>query len=83
MIKLTVNRGKINIDEISGNGVDIMSELCVIVKAVCTAFTEDEKERDKLCSNMVLMVSNALKLGEDAEWGADLEDDENDENADF
>ena len=80
MIKLTINRGDINIDEISGNGVDIMSELCVIVKAVCTAFTEDEKESEKLCSNMVLMVSNALKYGEDTKWGADLEDDE---NADF
>ena len=55
----------------------LFSELCVIVKAVCTAFTEDEKERDKLCSNMVLMVSNALKFGEENNWGADLEDDEN------
>ena len=80
MIKLTINKGNCSIDEISGNGAVIMSELCVIVKAVCTAFTEDEEERDKLCSNMVLMVSNALKCGEDTKWGADLEDDE---NADF
>lgn len=80
MIKLTINKEHIDIHEISGNGVDIMSELCVIVKAVCTAFTEDKKERDKLCSNMVLMVSNALKYGEDRNWGADIEDDE---NADF
>ena len=80
MIKLTINWGQCDIEEISGNCLDIMSELCVIVKAVCTAFTEDEKERDKLSSNMVLMVSNALKLGEERNWGTDLEDDE---NADF
>lgn len=80
MIKLTINKGNCDILEIEGNGVDIMSELCVIVKVVCTAFTEDEKDREKLCSNMVLMVSNALKLGESTKWGADLEDDE---NADF
>ena len=77
MIKLTINKCSCEIDEISVNGAVIMSELCVIVKTVCTAFTEDEKERDKLCSNMVLMVSNALKYGEDRNWGADLEDDEN------
>ena len=80
MIKLTIDKGNCDIREISGNGVDIMSELCVIVKAVCTAFTEDEKDSEELCSNMVLMVSNALKCGEDTKWGADLEDDE---NADF
>ena len=89
MIKLTINRGDCRIKETSGNGVEIMSELCVIVKAVCTAFTEDEKEeRDKLCSNMVLLISNALKFGEKVNWGVDREDDENadpedDENADF
>lgn len=77
MIKLTINKGNCTIHEISGNGVVIMSELCTIVKAVCTAFTEDEKDREKLCSNMVLMVSNALKIGEHTKWGADLEDDKN------
>lgn len=80
MIKLTINKGHCDIKEISGNCVVIMSELCVIVKAVCTAFTEDKKERDKLCSDMVLTVSNTLKYGEYRNWGEDLEDDE---NADF
>lgn len=80
MIKLTINKGNCDIHEISGNGLGIMSELCVIVKAVCTSFTEDEKDREELCSKMVLMVSNALKYGEHVKWGADLEDDE---NADF
>lgn len=80
MIKLTVNKDNINIHEISGNGVDIMSELCVIVEAVCTAFTENEKDSEKMCSEMVLVVANTLKVGEETKWGADFEDDE---NADF
>lgn len=80
MIKITIDRGDCNIEEASGTGLTLMSELCVIVKAVCDGYSKVEDNSKELCSNMVLSVAHALLAGEHANWGADLEDDE---NADF
>ena len=80
MIKLIVNEGDCNIEEASGTGLTIMSELCVIVKAVCTGYAKDEDNSKEICSNMVLAVAHALMRAEHTNWGTDLEDDE---NADF
>lgn len=80
MIKVTVNKGECDVHEVSGTGIVIMSELCVIVKAVCAGYAQDESDPKKFCSSMVTSVAHALMVAEQTEWGADLEDDE---NADF
>lgn len=77
MIKVTVNKNECEVHEASGTGVIIMSELCLIVKAVCSGFAQDEDNPKAFCSNMVLAVARALMIAEQKEWGADLEDDEN------
>ena len=80
MIKVEANEGKVFVEEVSGNGISIMSELCYIVKAVCTGFASDEEDSKKFSRGMVLCVAKTLARGELENWGADLEDDE---NADF
>ena len=77
MIKLTVNLGECNIEEASGTGVTLISELCVIVKAVCDGYSKDEDNSKGFSNSMVLAVVHALLACERATWGADLEDDEN------
>ena len=78
MIKVEANNGKVVIKHAEGTAVILMAELCCIVKAVCTAFCEDEENSEEMLRNMVLTVASALMTKE--ERGADLEDDE---NADF
>lgn len=73
MIKVEVKRGAVDIKEAEGNGLCLMSELCCLVKAICTAYNEDESNKDELTSNMVLMVADALKYGEEIKWGAEYE----------
>ena len=80
MIKSEVNKGEVNIIEANGDGYTLMSELCCIVKAVCTGYCRDEEHSEEMRKQMVLTVVTALKCAENINWGADLEDDE---NADF
>lgn len=80
MIKSEVNKGEVSLTHVEGTALTIMSELCCLVKAVCTGFFADEEHSKEMTSRMVLMVADALKFGEETKWGADLEDDE---NADF
>ena len=77
MIKAEVNGGNVNIKDAKGNGVVLMSELCCLVKAVCIAYSEDEIDSKGMAREMVLLVADALKQGEEIERGADFEDDEN------
>ena len=78
MINVNVNNGKVVIKHAEGTAVTLMAELCCIVKAVCTAFCEDEENSEEMLRRMVLTIAETLKTKE--ERGADLEDDE---NADF
>ena len=80
MIKLEANKGEVNIIEAHGDGYTLMSELCCIVKAVCTGYCKDEEHSKEMTKDMVLSVAVALRCAENIDWGADLEDDE---NADF
>lgn len=76
MIKIEVNRGKVDIKEAEGNGFVLMSELCCIVKAICSAFCENEPDSKEMQSKMILSVAEALVAAEDKDiWEADLEDD--------
>lgn len=78
MIKVIVDNGKVTIKHAEGTAAILVAELCCIVNAVCTAFSEDEEEKEVVRKAMVLTVADALKMAE--KRGADLEDDE---NADF
>lgn len=75
MIKLEANKGEINIIEASGDGYTLMSELCCIVKAVCTGYCKDEDKSKEMTKHMVLCVAVALKCAENIDWGANIEDD--------
>ena len=77
MIKLEANKGEVTIIEASGDGYTLMSELCCIVKAVCTGYCKDEDKSKEMTKKMVLTVAVALKCAENIDWGANLEDDEN------
>lgn len=80
MIKVVVNRGNVDIAEVCGNGLTLMSELCCLVKAVCTAFCEDEKDSREMTREMVLAVANALAHHEK---NMEAVKNENDEKTDF
>ena len=80
MIKAEVNKGNVDIIEAEGNGLVLMSELCCMVKAVCTAYFEDEEHSKEMTRRMVLAVADALKVGEESMQADKCEDDE---NADF
>ena len=81
MIKVEVNKGYVDIKELSGTGINIMSELCCLVKAVCQGYCEDEDNSKEKCSHMVLAVADALEFAEKTGFvGKKIEDDE---NADF
>lgn len=60
MIKVECNEGTINVG-ITGTGLKIMSELCVIVDRVCGAMAEDVdfSKEDKYL--MMITVANAIK----------------------
>lgn len=80
MIKVVVNRGNVDIKEICGNGLTLMTELCCLVKAVCTAFCEDEEDSKELIKEMVLAVADALEHHEKLMEAVKTE---NDEKTDF
>lgn len=44
MIDVKVDVDEITIRNVEGNGLGIMSELCVIVDSVCSACAADEEE---------------------------------------
>ena len=46
MIKSEVNKGEVTLTQVEGTGLTIMSELCCLVKAVCTGFFADEENAD-------------------------------------
>ena len=60
---------KVDVDEITvrkveGNGLRIMSELCVIVDSVCSAWAADEEEDAKVFRRVMMEnIANAIKLG--------------------
>lgn len=60
MIKVEANKGRIDIEEINGNTLRIMAELCGIVRAVCTACWEDEEDGADLTEAMINKVAEAL-----------------------
>lgn len=62
MIKVNCNDGIVNVENVSGSGVQVMSELCCIVDAVCTGWCSDEEEsiRDNLKGEMIRTVAHAL-----------------------
>lgn len=78
MINVNANNGRVVIKHAEGTAVILMSELCCIVNAVCTAFCEDEENSEEMRKGMIITIADALKSKEDR--GAKLEDDE---NADF
>ena len=80
MIKVVVNRGTVDIAEICGNGLTLMSELCCLVKAVCTAFCEDEEDSKEMTKEMILAVAEALEHHEKFMEAVKIE---NDEKTDF
>lgn len=63
MIKVTCNEGMVNVHEVNGSGIRIISELCCIVAAVCEGWCSDEEEsiRDFMKHVMILQVASALK----------------------
>lgn len=76
MIKVFVDNGVVTIKHANGTARILVAELCCIVNAVCTAFSEDEEEKEVVRKAMILSVADALKMAEEKR-GADLEDDEN------
>ncbi len=79
MIKVIADNGKVTIKHAEGTTAILAAELCCIVNAVCSAWSEDEEDRDIARKEMILAVADALKMAEEKR-GDDLEDDE---NADF
>ena len=67
MIKVEVKKCEVNIEEMEGNVVGLLSQICYIAKAVCMAIYEDECDEDKkkrLIKEAVLTISEALRYGE-------------------
>ena len=79
MIKVISDNGKVTIRHAEGTAVSIVAELCCIVNVVCSAWSDDEEDREILRKDMILTVADALKMAEEKR-GVDIEDDE---NADF
>lgn len=68
MIKVEVEKNEVNIKEMEGNVVRLLSDVCSIAKAVCIALYEDECDEDKKKKQIkeaVLTISRALKYGEE------------------
>ena len=65
MIKVTADKGNVSVHEVSGNGVQIMSELCCIVAAVCQGWSEDEYDREENEKAMIECVARTLLNAED------------------
>ena len=65
MIKVTADKGDVNIHEVSGNGAQIMSELCCIVAAVCQGWSEDEEDSEGMKKSMIRCVARTLIGAED------------------
>lgn len=65
MIRVKVDRGNVDIEEIRGNGYTLMSEACCLVRAICISFAEEFENSDKLARDMVLKVSDALRIVEE------------------
>ena len=59
MIKVTCNEGQLQM-QVEGNGITIMSELCVIIDSVCDSFTEDEEEPKTYKNFMIMEIARAL-----------------------
>lgn len=76
MIKVIADNGRVNIKHAEGTAANLAAELCCIVDAVCTAWSEDEENREIARKAMILSVADALKMAEEKR-GADLEDDKN------
>ena len=79
MIKVTANNGEVIVKRAEGTALILMTELCCIVKAVCTGFCKDEENSEAMIESMVIAIADALKCVE-IKRRVDLEDDE---NADF
>ena len=64
MIDIKVDVDKVTIRNVEGNGLRIMSELCVIVDSVCSAWASDEEE-DAYAYRRVMMlnIAEAIKRG--------------------
>lgn len=62
MIKVTANKGCVDVAEVAGTGHNVMSELCCIVDAVCTGWCSDEDEeiRDDMKRSMIKTVAYTL-----------------------
>lgn len=79
MIKVIANNDEVTIKHAEGTAAILAAELCCIVDAVCTTWSENEESKEIVRKAMILSVADALKMAEETR-GADLEDDE---NADF
>ena len=64
MIKVTANKGEVDVHEVSGNAVQIMTELCCIVAAVCQGWCEDEEDSEGMKTFMIKRVADALSWSE-------------------
>lgn len=64
MIDVKVDVGEITIRTVEGNGLTIMSELCVIVDSVCSAWAADEEEDAKVFRRVMMEnIADAIKRG--------------------
>lgn len=65
MIRVTSNNGIVDVHEVSGNGVQVMSDLCCIVAAVCQGWCEDEEDSEGMKRRMILSVARTLLMAEE------------------
>ena len=64
MIDIKVDADEITIRNVEGNGLRIMSELCIIVDSVCSAWAADEEEDAKVFRRvMMLNIADTIKRG--------------------
>lgn len=55
MIKVFVDNGKVTIKHANETARILAAELCCIVNAVCTAFSEDEEEKEVVRKAMICL----------------------------
>ena len=65
MIKVSANRCNVKIHEVSGSGIDIISELCCIVVAICQGWCSDEEDSEGMKKSMIDYVAKTLLENEE------------------
>ena len=62
MINVTCDKGNVHVAKMEGNALEIMSELCCIVDAICGAWCSDEKVSLKNDMQTAMIRSVAVTL---------------------